>query len=991
MVRVPSIILNHTAMKTQRLVLVVLLLALLAPATYFFLLAPMSDAERIRTLNEAESRLRKEQFTEAFALATKVMKADPETYSAFLVAGQACAGLDDLSGAVRFLEQVPQQDLENWREAQLLLARLHQYRTFHIAKALECYRNVLQVEPDHPESNLGLAHLLSISARVQDSIPFVLKSIQLNVEEKLPLLLLFQGSVIRNRDYLEQAKTAAPEDPHPLLGEAWHLLEDEKFDEAIVVLRQAVDLAPDLPAAWDALGSGLLKAERYDELPQWLHDAPEEIGQYAGAWRVRAEIARRNTDQPGSVRCLIEAARIQPTDRTLLLQLQRELTRLEDHDVVARVAEQVEQMTQLQTQVDRMFSGGGERTHAQLVRLCDLLADVGRYWEAYSWGKLAYQSDPSDKKFSAKFKRIADRCRDLPMIQTVESQNLALAISVDQYPVPQATFDLKDIARNETALNHAFRFEVAEAGMDFEFLPGFTGEPQHRMFEFTGGGLGVCDFDQDGAPDVYCSQGNSDWTQQNTTESDALFWNRSGREFIDVAPLAGIRELQFGQGVCCGDLNSDGFPDIYVANIGQNTLWLNNGDGTFTNMTAESGVRNDQWTTSCLVADLNGDGHPDLYDVNYVTGDDVFERTCKSKTGEDSQCRPFDFESQVDAVWLNDGQGKFLAGEDLFAEKPIGKGLGIAAWDADGSGRLSVFVANDTTPNLFHQPVGQGDDLQFVDNALAAGLAINWEGKAEACMGVAVGDVDQNGHLDVHVTNFFNESNTFYMANSAGLYDDRTRETQLQRPTWEMLAFGTAFLDANLDGNLELFVANGHLEASQAAESGYHMPPDYFAWTGASFQKVSAETLGPYFQAPHVGRGVAILDWNLDGRPDLLVGQREEPNRLLTNTTADVGNCLIVKLIGCESARDAYGATVKVRIGKTEQVHQLVAGGGYHSNHEKQLFVGCGSAQIVDGLTVTWPSEKTQFFRDISLPCKIALVQNASEALRMPFPEKVAR
>ncbi|MBW3543185.1 MAG: CRTAC1 family protein, partial [Planctomycetes bacterium] len=234
-------------------------------------------------------------------------------------------------------------------------------------------------------------------------------------------------------------------------------------------------------------------------------------------------------------------------------------------------------------------------------------------------------------------------------------------------------------------------------------------------------------------------------------------------------------------------------------------------------------------------------------------------------------------------------------------------------------------------------------------------------------------DVDDDGLFDVHVTNFLAESNTLYLGLGAGTFEDATRALGLERPTLDVLGFGTQFLDADLDGRLELFVSNGHVDDLRQDGKPYRMPPQLFRWNGRQFVEADARPLGPYFRGEWLGRPVARLDWNRDGRDDLVVGHLYDDSALLTNTTPDAGRFLSLRLFGVQSNRDAIGTTVEARFGERAIVRQLTAGDGYQASNERRLIFGIGTADRIDELTVRWPSGAIQRFANVAAPAELFL------------------
>src|SRR6185437_13094424 len=332
-------------------------------------------------------------------------------------------------------------------------------------------------------------------------------------------------------------------------------------------------------------------------------------------------------------------------------------------------------------------------------------------------------------------------------------------IDLSDFALPRWDADIPTSkpATPELAKYHTrFAEAAASAGIDFRYFASqINDDGSRRMFQFTGGGVAVLDYDADGWPDLYLAQGCR-WppVAGQTEHMDRLYRNRGDGTFEDVTAQGRLAEDRFGQGVAVGDFNNDGFPDLYVANIGANRLYMNQGDGTFEDVTQSAGIQGEACTSSCLLADLNGDGLPDIYDVNYVQAADVYERVC-SQNGKPRACAPTVFEPQPDRFYLNLGDGRFAERTEAAGMNVGGgNGLGIVAGDLDGSGRLSLFVANDQDANFYwsNETAELGAPPRFVERGVLSGLAYDGDGKALACMGVAAGDADGDGRLDLFVT-----------------------------------------------------------------------------------------------------------------------------------------------------------------------------------------------------------------------------------------------
>ncbi len=517
-----------------------------------------------------------------------------------------------------------------------------------------------------------------------------------------------------------------------------------------------------------------------------------------------------------------------------------------------------------------------------------------------------------------------------------------------------------------------------------------------KLYQTFGGGVAVLDYDGDGWPDLHFTQGaKAIFDDADTSHVDRLYRNLGNGRFADVTFSAGVPEHRYSQGATVGDYDNDGFPDLFISNIGKSRLYRNNGDGTFADVTVLAGITLDHWSTSSLLADLNGDGLPDLFDVTYIHDKSTLERICGTEFAR--ACTPVGLEGEADHLLLNQGEGTFrdvtsAAGLSLWK----GKGLGIVAADFDRSGRLSLFVANDTDANFYlaNQTPQRGAVPLFEEHGVLHGLAYDRDGKAQATMGIAADDCNGDGLLDLYVTTYSEEPKTLRVQQAEQMFLDVTREANLRDASFHMLGFGTQFLDGELDGLPDLVVANGHVDDYTHQGALFEMPPQYFRNVGGGrFIEKSAASLGPYFETRHLGRGLARLDWNRDGREDFAVSHIQSPAVLITNQTAGAGHFLAVRLVAVNSARDAIGAMATLTAGDFTRVRELTAGDGYFASNQRELVFGLGNREEIAKLVIGWPSGGKQQFFDLQVDREYLLIENrqAPVALRVDRQEAVAQ
>jgi len=934
-------------------------------------------------LRQAEILVAHGELAEAERLARQAIELEASADWAFEVAAQCALERNAFEQALSDLSRISRENEKRWLNARRTSAELLHNEVFRFREAERAYLDVLSLAPDDVAANDGYARLLGLCGRRTEAIPHVLRLIRAGEFSDLLILLSRESGSLSNASMLEAARQADPTDPGPLLGQAKAADSMQEAPLALKKLQEASRLSG-LPAGFHGqLGRQLLANNRFKELQTWASEVSTEHAS-AEAWQVLGELSARAGERESAIRCFWEAVRKRPEVVSALNQLALELSASGRQDLAAPLQLRVEQLNELNDVQQQTIMSETTPGVSEMRKLVNAYEAVGRLWEAYAWARLTLAAGSVDRGLQQIIERLEPQLRTLPLQLTAPDFNPARKMALASYSVSTSEELFQESGSGGTSTGIAFRQSRDETGFDFQYFTGGKVKSQ-RMFEFAGGGIAAIDYDRDGNPDLFCTQGRL-WKESNDRQhSDRLFRNRDGEHFQETAISAGvIGEDGFGQGVSAGDANNDGFPDLYVANTGTNCLWLNCGDGTFNSSSAFLAELPPSWTTSCLIADVNGDSHPDLYDVNYLGGDDVFERVCAIDDGSPNMCTPYDFPPAVDCVWLGDGRGGFRNGTvDVLQPSPAGKGLGIATADF-GNGRLSLFVANDTVANFLYSEAAPGDG-KLTDLAATAGLAFNRDGKAEACMGIAVADCTQDGRLDLLVTNFLHESNTLYALNDGFLFDDLTRETGLHETTLPVLGFGTQFLDANLDGRQELFIANGFTHDLSRRGTPYAMKPQLFEWVGDRLELLPARQVGAWCDAERVGRAVARLDWNRDGRPDLAVGLLDNPSYLLTNTS-DPGECrfLTLRLTATSTARDAIGAVVTAVIGGKTHIHQLTAGDGYQCTNERRLMMGVGATRRVDSLRIAWPSGRQQEFRDVHVSQHYLLVEGGE---LLPAPQ----
>jgi hypothetical protein len=530
-----------------------------------------------------------------------------------------------------------------------------------------------------------------------------------------------------------------------------------------------------------------------------------------------------------------------------------------------------------------------------------------------------------------------------------------------------------------------------EAGIDFRHVNGAS--PDKHLVETMGSGGLFLDFDNDGWLDIFLVDGGSlaDPAVARLARH-RLYRNRGNATFEDVSGRSGIVQSDYGMGACAGDVDNDGWIDLYVTSFGPNALYRNRGDGTFVDVTRPAGVGTAVWSAGCAFADLDKDGDLDLFVVNYVDADRRRSPFCgNAKLGTRFYCHPLNFSPLAGTLYRNNGRGVFA---DVSARAGIaahrGNGLGVVITDYDEDGWPDVFVANDSVPNFLFRNGGNG---RFLESALLAGVAVATDGQARAGMGIDAADYDGDGRPDVVITNLDFETHSLYRSLGDGLFAHATGESGIGPATLPFVGFGAAFLDVDNDTRLDLVIANGHImdNAPQFRSGAVHAQRKLlFRNTGGRRFLEIGRTAGPGFALEKVGRGLATGDIDNDGDLDLLVTNNGQSADLLRNDGGRA-NALLVRAIGRQTNRDAIGARIRVIAGGKSQIRDIRAGSSYLSQNDLRQHFGLGAATMADRIEVTWPTGKVDVASGVPANQIVTLQEGAGIVRTAPFARSTAR
>ncbi len=509
--------------------------------------------------------------------------------------------------------------------------------------------------------------------------------------------------------------------------------------------------------------------------------------------------------------------------------------------------------------------------------------------------------------------------------------------------------------------------EIAQsAGLDFVHHNGNAGELW--TLEIVGAGVAVLDFDNDGRLDVWLVQGGPLVKRSGKLPGDRLFRNVSmdhQLKFEDVTDASGVVATEYGMGIATGDIDNDGDLDVFLANFGRNQLFENVGSGRFVDITNRSGIEGERWSVAASFVDVDGDGLLDLYVVNYLDFSGEDHKPCRQFSSRLTYCAPRNYAPVSDRLYKNLGGARF---KDISAAAGIDKvpsrGMAVVAQDFNGDGRPDIYVTNDAEENFLWLNQGNG---RFKDDALIAGAAVNGYGIAEASMGVVAADFDRDGDADIFITHDTKESNTLYVNDGQGWFEDRSSVAGLATSSLAFTGFGTGWIDVDNDGDLDLFSANGAVRVIERQRATGIEPPlrqrnQLWLNDGGRYRNIDA---GPAFAHLDVSRGTAFGDLDNDGDVDFIVTNNNGPARLYRNETSAF-HWLGIELADNRGPPQANHALVWRETSRAE-VKQVGTDGGYASAHDHRILFGLGNDVSPQFIRVRWPDGGKQRFGPLSV------------------------
>ncbi|OYP38519.1 FG-GAP-like repeat-containing protein [Rhodopirellula sp. MGV] len=845
------------------------------------------------------------------------------------------------------------------------------------------YRKVLQLAGDVPVVHRQLAHLYNRQGRRHEAAVHLRTLCRLgNIQEReLHSLFVLGHAIFDDPNAPAEMQTGRDAQPFYPIGPAATarmLYTANRHVEALEALEESVHAGFEPPSIVAFYGLLCVEAQSTERFGWWLSHIGPETKEFAEYWAAIGAYLVSEGRYQEAVRALGEALRRDPTNIGAMRRINQSLEALGETELAERW------ISRFDVQRDVVSASNQATDSTQLSpeayeTIADGLDQLERPLEAVTW-----------RLFGA-FRRNAPKQE----VESLNQQRTALLKSPEAFPDPQecvCNIDIDSypmaylgtaiVAATETSEERdaedyqrpRFKNVASEVGLEHTYDVASKPQPyQFALYQSLGGGVAVLDYDLDGAVDLYFAQGGAD-PPDFMSDSSNILYRHQDTGLVDCTQASHLSETRYTIGVGSGDWNQDGFPDLVIANIEQKVLLINNGDGTFHSTPFGEDPTQSILTSSIAFGDVTGDALPDLYAVHYVNDHAMVDKPLMGDDGNVLTISPASFRPGIDVISINDGNGGFEHQPISESDSVASTGLGVVIADWDNTPGNEVFVGNDIRANQLWKL--QGDTHDWVDIAPISGCALDAAGVETASMGIAVADFDGNGQRDIHITNFYLESVSLFM-NRGGTFQDQSVKYRLQRDSSNVLGFGCQAIDYNLDGRPDLAITNGNIEI--APDEPLQQPPQFFVNLGGQFRLADVDDATGYFAGKYLGRSLARLDFNADGRQDIVVSHIGSPSALLINETETRNHWLNVELTGTASERDAIGAQVEIRVGQEVLTNWIVGGDGYLCHNQSMVPFGLGKNQEPVQVTVTWPSGVRQIFDAIAVDQAVRFIEGQTE------------
>ncbi|WP_186776155.1 FG-GAP-like repeat-containing protein [Rubripirellula reticaptiva] len=868
------------------------------------------------------------------------------------------------------------------------------------------YRKMLEIDPTINLVRRSLAYLLNRQGRRHEANLLIRELCRSGdvMQDELHALIV-EADAIYDAPGTPPADGTRPYWPIGPGGQARHLFTEKKYREAAELVRPVIELGEAADSMIAFYGRAAVEAQDDEMVAWWYGHLNESVKQFPEYWAAIGTQLIAEAEYADAVRALAEAVRLDPTDLRSTRRIFQGLRSMNETEKAQTWIDRYALLNQILNESNAIAASNAPATES-FQALAKDLDSIGRRLEALLWQVVLVTRSGDSQDNLAGFKTdlqqtLADgtafpepseiwcdmNLADRPLppfpsrIAAIGDKNDSASKGFAKPTVPDPA-DFVNIS-NEVGLKHSYRIAKEPIAKGF------------AIYQSLGGGVAVTDFDLDGRPDLYFCQGAADPDNFVAIDSDRLYRtvertdkNRTNdvqsndQHLVDVTTPSGLNERSYTVGVTSGDWNQDGFADLAIANIGANQIMINQGDGTYRPEPLDEISDLTNLSTSLAMGDMTGDHLPDLFSLNYLRDENIAKLPTVDSAGDVVDAiAPLSVAPTRDILYANTGDGRWKAsvvGDDV---SNACTGLGIILTDllSDHDGN-EAYIANDVRNN---QLWAQGEGHKLTDLAIASGCAYGSIGSATGAMGIASADLDRSGSVDLHVTNYMNEPVSLFL-NRNGLFRDMNVKFGVDRESTEMVGFGTQAIDYSNDGWPDLVVTNGHIEdLRRRGNQPFQQPLQLFANLGDRFE-ITQPRDSEYWSTPRLGRAMARLDFNRDGRMDFAMTDLLGPASLLINQSPTNHHWVSFHLVGTTSERDAIGAHVEITAGDQQWSAWVTAGDGFLCKNESVVHFGIGAEARLDQATVTWPSGKIQTFNTLPADQSMLLVEGDAEPFALP-------
>jgi tetratricopeptide (TPR) repeat protein len=924
-------------------------------------------------LAQTEMLLQTNQIEPAWSLAKDLIVERPQSAPALFLAARIMAKRGNLKGAMQLIAKI------DWNDPQAGPAATGQWAEWlaqsgDLSAAEQKLKGLLKSYPAAVPALKLLVEVYHAQGRRWEASRYLDRLIRLGNFSTPDLMHSIDFREPVDPEALRTAAmTFAPTEPYSQLGGLRILANADRWRDALGPLRQLVQSRPDLLEPWIWYGEALLETQAWTDLATWNAQRPEGYANHPEYWYVIGRWLQHQRESASAARALCESLRLDRRHVASMQALSECLMEMNEPDLAIDVRQEAGKLVKIKDLSQQIQRGLGKRE--EFLAIADLYRELNDSVAAFGWDAVLLVDE--QKPITPE---LMERQKKLRAGEKSENR-LLTRLPIDRWPMPD-TSNATTIPAIEPrpitevgAMPIVLRDVADGLGLTARYENGAAEGRGWTTHEGLGGGVSAIDYDRDGWPDLFYSQAGDVPTSATPQYlPKQLYRSIGGKRFVESASASQMADLGYGQGTGVADIDQDGFQDLLVAELGAIKCFRNQGDGTFEQTPILQAPATSYWNSAIQAADINGDGLPDVIQCNYIDGTDFLTRVCQSSA--DSKllfCHPKRFEPGRSRVLMNQGDGGWLLADDPWQPSLVdGYALGALITNLDQQHGNDVFFANDVSPNhlLLSQSMPAGT-AELVESAMRSGVAVDALGRAQACMGVACGDQNRDGLLDLIVTNFRFEVSTLYLQVSPGVFRDGTRISRLGESTLEWLSFGCQLTDLDNDGWLDFIAVNGHIDFLDP----WQMPPQVLHNRKGQFEWLRKPSPGAYFDVDNVGRSLTMLDYNRDGRMDFAITHLDRPTALLANESP-IGNHFVqLELVGTRSERDATGAMVHVQSGDERWVAPMSVGDGFYGTNERVVHVGMGTADRIDAMEIVWPTGERERFDTLAVDARYRCIE----------------